>query len=352
MHSPADLKKPTVRPVLETHGIRHDFAVSGQSWRKLGARLGLSDPPQKVRALVGVDVDVSEGEVLGVVGESGCGKSTLARVAVGLIRPDRGEVIVDGAPMAHGRGARRKRARQVQMVFQDPHASLNPRMRVEQAIAAAPVYHGLIKRRQARDFTIEQLARVGMDADAVGRFPHQFSGGQRQRIGIARALAMEPRLLICDEPVAALDVSVQAQVLTLFRELRETLGLTSIFISHDLGVVRYVSDRVLVMYLGRVVEEAPAEQLFSEPIHPYTQALVAEVGRFAAGRRKYQPVAGEIPSPLDPPSGCPFHPRCPVAMDQCRVNVPALKQIAPGRRAACHLHDARSTAGENAHESV
>jgi peptide/nickel transport system ATP-binding protein len=225
------------------------------------------------------------------------------------------------------------------MIFQDPFASLNPRMRVADIVGEAPRVHGLVDAGQVEDYVAQLLSRVGLDAGYVRRYPHQFSGGQRARIGIARALAVKPEFLVCDEAVAALDVSIQAQVLNLFMDLRDEFRLTYLFISHDLGVVRHLSDRVVVMYLGRVVEIAPTEALFAAPNHPYTRALLAEVPRIDRKRRAFVPIKGEIPSPLNPPPGCHFHPRCPHALPRCRTEAPALREIAPGRRSACHLND-------------
>ncbi len=225
------------------------------------------------------------------------------------------------------------------MIFQDPYASLNPRMRILDIVGEAAVVHGMAKASERESYVAEVLRRVGMDASLMRRFPHQFSGGQRSRIGIARALAVKPRFLVCDEAVAALDVSIQAQVLNLFIRLREELGLTYLFISHDLGVIRHVADRVVVMYLGRVVESAATADLYERPNHPYTEALIAEVPKVDARRRAYVPIRGEIPSPLDPPSGCHFHPRCPRAFARCRVEAPPLREIAPGRLSACHLNE-------------
>ena len=228
------------------------------------------------------------------------------------------------------------------MVFQDPYASLNPRMSVEDIVGEAPVVHGIVPRAGRREYVAAMLERVGLDAGIMRRFPHQFSGGQRSRIGIARALAVRPSLLVCDEAVAALDVSIQAQVLNLFMALREELKLTYLFISHDLGVVRHLCDRVVIMYLGRIVETARTEELFRAPNHPYTQALLAEVPRIDTRRRTYAPVQGEIPSPLAPPPGCHFHPRCPQAMPRCRTEQPKLVEIAPLRYSACHLNEVRT----------
>jgi peptide/nickel transport system ATP-binding protein len=218
-------------------------------------------------------------------------------------------------------------------------SSLNPRLKVSDIISEAPLFHGLIKRGEVEDYVAMTMQRVGLDPSYRHRYPHQFSGGQRQRIGIARALAVQPDFIVCDEAVAALDVSIQAQVLNLFMDLREDLGLTYLFISHDLGVVEHLSDRVVIMYLGRVVETAPTEELFAAPNHPYTKALLAEAPRLETDRRIYAPIKGEIPSPLDPPKGCHFHPRCPHATERCRIEVPKLKEISPGRTSACHLND-------------
>jgi peptide/nickel transport system ATP-binding protein len=228
------------------------------------------------------------------------------------------------------------------MIFQDPFASLNPRLRVGEAIAEAPIAHGLIRRAEAPDFVAALLKQVGLDASVGRRYAHQFSGGQRARIGIARALAVKPSVLVCDEAVAALDVSIQAQVLNLFMALREQLGLTYLFISHDLSVVRHLADRVVIMYLGRVVEQGPIEAVYSAPQHPYTQALLAEIPRLDRRQRHYTPIRGEIPSPLSPPGGCHFHPRCPHALPRCSTEAPLLRELAPGRWSACHLDGAPS----------
>ena len=234
--------------------------------------------------------------------------------------------------------ARRKAMLAVQMIFQDPYASLNPRMRVEDIVGEAPMVHGMIPPGQHAAYIDAQLTRAGLDPAYKRRYPHQFSGGQRQRIGIARALAVQPEFLVCDEAVAALDVSIQAQILNLFMDLREQLDLTYLFISHDLGVVEHLSDRVIIMYLGRIVEEAPTEDLFARPNHPYTQALLSEIPRIDTRKRHFTAIKGEIPSPLNPPTGCHFHPRCPAAMARCREAAPALREIAPGHRSACHLN--------------
>jgi len=277
---------------------------------------------------------------VGLVGESGCGKSTLGRMVARILEPTAGERYWRGRPYRELDTAEHRAERlAVQMIFQDPYASLNPRMRIADIVGEAPVVHGLVTRAEREGYVAAVLERVGLDAGSMRRFPHQFSGGQRSRIGIARALAVRPRFLVCDEAVAALDVSIQAQVLNLFIRLREELGLTYLFISHDLGVIRHLSDRVMVMYLGRIVESAPVAEIYERPNHPYTEALIAEVPRVDARKRRYVPIRGEIPSPLAPPPGCHFHPRCPKAFARCRVETPALREVAPGHLSACHLND-------------
>jgi len=293
-----------------------------------------------VQALDGIHLDVRSREVVGLVGESGCGKSTLGRIVSRVIEPTSGERLWKGRPYREYEGAASRPERlAIQMIFQDPYASLNPRMRIVDIVGEAPVVHGLVPRAEREGYVAAILERVGLDASLMRRFPHQFSGGQRSRIGIARALAVKPSFLVCDEAVAALDVSIQAQVLNLFMRLREELALTYLFISHDLGVVRHLSDRVVVMYLGRIVESGPTAELYAKPNHPYTQALIAEVPRIEARHRAYAAIRGEIPSALDPPKGCHFHPRCPHAFARCREEVPALRRIAPGRHSACHLNE-------------
>jgi len=292
-----------------------------------------------VQALDDVSFAIAEREVVGLVGESGCGKSTLGRIVVNALPPTAGEVKFRGAALATlDPAARREVARKIQMVFQDPMASLNPRMRIGEIVGEAPRVHGIVEKREAGAYVDEMLARVGLDPSLRNRYPHQLSGGQRARVGIARALAMRPAFLVCDEPVAALDVSIQAQVLNLLMRLRAELGLACLFISHNLGVVEHIADRVVILYLGRVVEIAPNAELFRAPNHPYTQALLANAPRLDTKKRRFAPIAGELPSPFAPPAGCHFHPRCPAAMDRCRSERPALREIAPGRFSACHLN--------------
>jgi peptide/nickel transport system ATP-binding protein len=261
-------------------------------------------------------------------------------MVAGIMPPTEGQILFEGQDIAAMSGRDAKSAKlKVQMIFQDPYASLNPRRRVADIVGEAPMAHGLVTRAGFDTYLDAQLHRAGLDPSFKRRYPHQFSGGQRQRIGIARALAVQPEFLVCDEAVAALDVSIQAQILNLFMDLRRELDLTYLFISHDLGVVEHLSDRVMIMYLGRIVEQAPVEEIFRRANHPYTRALLAEVPRIEARKQRFTAITGEIPSPLSPPSGCHFHPRCPHAMPRCSAEVPAFREIAPGHRSACHLNE-------------
>ena len=326
--------------LLETSELTKQFVRKPDLAARIAGSLSGQVRPEVVHAVDRVTLNVAHGEVLGLVGESGCGKSTLARMVAGVLEPTSGAIRYDGVDVTDRRTDDARRAGlRIQMIFQDPFASLNPRMRIAEIVGEAAVVHGIVTERALNAYLDDLLARVGLDPVYKSRYPHQFSGGQRQRVGIARALAVKPDLLVCDEPVSALDVSIRAQVLNLFMQLRSELGLTYLFISHDLSVVEHICDRVAIMYLGRVVEVAPAAEFFRAPNHPYSQALLEEVPRLEARRADYRPIQGEIPSPVDPPGGCHFHPRCPHAMERCRTQAPALKEIAPGRRSACHLND-------------
>jgi peptide/nickel transport system ATP-binding protein len=333
---------PIVAPVIELKGVSKRFGKTLDFSARFARRLTHgSAPALVVRAVDTVDLTIAKGEVLGLVGESGCGKSTLGRMVAGIMPPSDGAVFWHGQDMASLDPAQRRAAKlKGQMIFQDPYASLNPRLRVEDIVGEAPRVHGMVPAGQFAAYVDAQLRRAGLDPAYKRRYPHQFSGGQRQRIGIARALAVQPEFLVCDEAVAALDVSIQAQIINLFLDLRAELDLTYLFISHDLGVIEHLSDRVAIMYLGRIVEEAPSEEIFARANHPYTQALLAEVPRIAARKREFTAIKGEIPSPLNPPTGCHFHPRCPHAMPVCREVAPALAEIAPQHRSACHLNAA------------
>jgi peptide/nickel transport system ATP-binding protein len=327
-------------PLVEIKRVSKRFVKPLDLAGKIAARLGAGVRDEVVHAVDDVSFSVFEGEVVGLVGESGCGKSTLGRMVAGILEPSGGTIRYRGKAREEMSPEEAKRAAlKVQMIFQDPFASLNPRMRVADIVGEAPLVHGIVSRDGLDAYLDEVLRRCGLDASYKRRYPHQFSGGQRSRIGIARALAVKPEFMVCDEAVAALDVSIQAQILNLFMELRASLGLTYLFISHDLGVVEHLSDRVVIMYLGRVVESADAEEIFRRSNHPYTQALLLQVPRLESRKTQFQPVKGEIPSPLEPPSGCHFHPRCPHALARCRAEAPALREITPGHLAACHLNN-------------
>ena len=316
--------------LLEVEHVSKRFVQPLDVAARIARALGADVTDEVVHAVDDVSVTVEEGEVKGLVGESGCGKSTLGRMVAGILEPSAGSIRYRGA----------KPGLKVQMIFQDPFASLNPRMRVADIVGEAPLVHGIVRREELDRYLDELLVRCGLDPGYKPRYPHQFSGGQRSRIGIARALAVKPEFLVCDEAVAALDVSIQAQILNLFMQLRRDLGLTYLFISHDLGVVEHLSDRVVIMYLGRIVECASAEKIFRAPNHPYTQALLKQVPRLDTRKTQFKPIAGEIPSPLSPPAGCHFHPRCPHALPRCREEAPRLRKVAADHLSACHLNGA------------
>jgi oligopeptide transport system ATP-binding protein len=317
--------------ILEVRDLVKHFEVGGGLF---------GGPPGLVKAVDGVSFAIRRGETLGLVGESGCGKTTTGRCILQLERPTSGQVIFEGVDLTTlGQVELRAVRRRVQVIFQDPYSSLNPRMTVGQIIAEPLGVHGIVPERRARETRMKSLLeRCGLLPAMALRYPHELSGGQRQRVGIARALAMEPSLIVCDEPVSALDVSIQAQIINLLEELQADFGLTYLFVAHDLSVVRHISDRVAVMYLGKIVEITDRKALYDNPLHPYTQALLSAVPipdpAVEAGRERTV-LGGEVPSPLNPPSGCVFHPRCPIAIDDCSRAVPELRQIHPEHRVAC-----------------
>ena len=323
--------------VIELRSVRRSFVTKPDLADRIATAFGAKSSARTLRAVDGVDLEIAQGEVVGLVGESGCGKSTLGRIVAGILPQDSGEVFFNDRPMVNKARQKDGFGLGVQMVFQNPAAALDPRQSIVDTITEAPIAHGLIKRSEARGFAIEALKRVGLREDALDRYPHQFSGGQRQRICIARALAVDPSVVICDEAVASLDVSIQAQIINLFLDLRDELNLSYLFISHDISVVEHVSDRIAVMYLGQIVELAPTKELLENPQHPYTKALLAEVPGLDKRLTDEPGLEGELPSPLSPPTGCHFHPRCPIATQDCRSQAPRLEPAAPGHQVACLL---------------
>jgi len=324
------MAEPAHDPLVAVRGLSVHF------------RLGFGRRAATVRAVDRVDFDIARGEVLGLVGESGCGKSTLGRAVLQLIRPSAGEVRFDGRALTTlDDAALRPLRRRMQMVFQDPFGSLNPRMTVGDAVTEPMLAHGLATRPASRDKAAELFLLVGLNPSMLSRYPHEFSGGQRQRVGIARALAVEPDFIVCDEPISALDVSIQAQIVNLLEDLKARLGLAYLFIAHDLAIVRHLSDRVAVMYLGQIVEIAPKGRLYAAPLHPYTRALLSSAplpDRVAEAKRERILLKGEVPSPLAPPGGCPLHPRCAFARPECSTVAPRLQAQTDGHLVACHIY--------------
>lgn len=294
-----------------------------------------------VKAVNDVSFEIKKGETLGLVGESGCGKTTIGRTLLHLIKPTAGTVTFKGRDVGEiYRQSNAELRRLMQIIFQDPYGSLNPRMNVAQIIGEAPLYHGLVTRKQLDDYVVDIMRKVGLRPENRAKYPHEFSGGQRQRIGIARALGMKPEFIVCDEPVSALDVSIQSQVLNLLADLRNEFGLTYLFISHDLSVVRHISDRVAVLYLGKLVEVGGKEDFFAQPLHPYSQALVSAIPVPDPDiKQKRVILTGDVPSPINPPSGCIFSTRCPKAMERCRVEEPKMKDAGNGHEVACFLYE-------------
>jgi peptide/nickel transport system ATP-binding protein len=323
-------QSPGATPVLQVEGLKKYFPV-----RKGLLRLTAGH----VYAVDDVSFAIGPGETFGLVGESGCGKTTVGRAVLRLIEPTAGTVRLDGQDITHlGKADLRPFRQQMQIVFQDPFSSLNPRMRAGDIVGEPLKVHATVPPRERRERVAALFARVGLSEAQMDNYPHQFSGGQRQRIGVARALALNPKLIVCDEPVSALDVSIQAQVINLLTDLQKELGLSYLFISHNLAVVEHISHRIAVMYLGRIVEHTDRETLFRKPLHPYTEALLAAVPvPDPAARRAKRVLQGDVPSPLHPPAGCHFHTRCPYAEARCRSETPQLREIEPGHHVACHL---------------
>ncbi|MBI4411168.1 MAG: ATP-binding cassette domain-containing protein [Deltaproteobacteria bacterium] len=315
--------------LLDVQNVSKLFPIKGGFWGKTKGH---------VRAVHRVSLQVKPGEIVGLVGESGCGKSTLGRTILKLLEPTEGKIVFNGADITHlSPKEMRPLRKEMQIIFQDPYASLNPRMTIGTAIAEPLIVHKLVAKKKRRDRVVELLEMVGLNADAYGKYPHEFSGGQRQRVGIARALSLEPKLIIADEPVSALDVSIQAQIINLLSDLQKKLGLAMIFIAHDLKVVEHISQRIVVMYLGEVMETFDSKDLTNAK-HPYTKSLLSAIPIPDPNVKKERIILkGDVPSPINPPTGCVFHTRCPIAVDRCCVEIPQLRPIGPNQQAACHL---------------
>ncbi len=324
-----DQKKKTSDDMVRVSGLTKFFSVR---------KPGLFEPPGTIRAVDGVSFSIPRGTTLGMVGESGSGKTTAARSILRLIEPDAGEIVINGESVSTmGRDGLRAFRKNMQIVFQDPYSSLDPRMTVEKIVTEPIRIHTPMKQRDINKKFEELVGLVGLEAAHRDRYPHEFSGGQRQRIGIARALALNPKFIILDEPVSALDMSIQGQILNLLKGIQASMGLTYLFVSHDLAVVEHMSDRIAVMYLGKIVEESPKKGLYAHPLHPYTHSLMKSIPDRKAVKHGFSVIAGEIPSPEYPPSGCHFHPRCPRAMDRCRSEYPVMRTVKQSR-VACHLY--------------
>lgn len=318
--------------LLEVRQLKKHFSVGGGL---------LGKPKLNVRAVDGISFNLKPGETLGLVGESGCGKSTAARAILRLVEPTSGDVFYRGKNLADLSQSEMRALRQeMQIIFQDPSASLNPRRRIENILEEPFIIHNSAGKTDRKERVAQLLKKVGLTPEHASRYPHEFSGGQLQRIAIARAIALSPRLIVADEPVSSLDVSIQAQVINLMQDLKETMNISYLFISHDMAIVEHFSDRVAVMYLGKIVEMATSEKLYRDPCHPYTQALLSVIPRLNSGHKKQPPlIKGDIPSPANPPGGCAFHPRCPIKEKQCETTVPELKEVEPGHFSACLLRE-------------